>query len=151
MGFNIKVSSFYILTPNNQYILFDKVSNLFHILQIQLSQIMILRIISCLIIMFSRGKMVGTVQDLVISELYGKKFVFALHLDGTLRIWDLVSHSRVFSHNMGVMLMAGTVYLLDLILSIFYIYVILTLLLSGPPPTIKTTLIVLISAVIMSI
>jgi hypothetical protein len=151
MGFNIKVSSFYILTPNNQYILFDKVSNLFHILQIQLSQIMILRIISCLIIMFSRGKMVGTVQDLVISELYGKKFVFALHLDGTLRIWDLVSHSRVFSHNMGVMLMAGTVYLLDLILSIFYIYVILTLLLSGRPPTIKTTLIVLISAVIMSI
>jgi hypothetical protein len=140
MGFNIKVSSFYILTPNNQYILFDKVSNLFHILQIQLSQIMILRIISCLIIMFSRGKMVGTVQDLVISELYGKKFVFALHLDGTLRIWDLVSHSRVFSHNMGVMLMAGTVYLLDLILSILYIYVILTLLLSGPLPTIKTTL-----------
>jgi hypothetical protein len=84
--------------------------------------------------------MVGTVQDLVISELYGKKFVFALHLDGTLRIWDLVSHSRVFSHNMGVMLMAGTVYLLDLILSILYIYVILTLLLSGPLPTIKTTL-----------
>jgi nuclear pore complex protein Nup160 len=61
--------------------------------------------------LISRGKMVGTVQDLVISELYGKKFVFALHLDGTLRIWDLVSHSRVFSHNMGVMLMAGASFL----------------------------------------
>lgn len=52
----------------------------------------------------------GTVQDLVISEFCGKKFVFALHLDGTLRIWDLASHSKVFSHNMGVMAMSGTVY-----------------------------------------
>lgn len=56
--------------------------------------------------------MVGTVQDLVISELYGKKFVFAFHLDGTLRIWDLASLSRVFSHNMGVMTMTGIVYLM---------------------------------------
>lgn len=62
--------------------------------------------------MSSRGKMVGTVQDLVISELYGKKFVFALHLDGTLRIWDLASLSRVFSHNMCVMTMTGIVYLM---------------------------------------
>jgi len=53
---------------------------------------------------------VGTVQDLVISEFCGKKFVFALHLDGALRIWDLASHSKVFSHNMGVMAMSGTVY-----------------------------------------
>ncbi|CAJ2672450.1 unnamed protein product [Trifolium pratense] len=61
--------------------------------------------------LISRGKMVGTVQDLVISELYGKKFVFALHLDGTLRIWDLASYSRVFSHNMGVMSMTGASFL----------------------------------------
>lgn len=73
--------------------------------------------ITCSTIMSSRGKMVGTVQDLVISELHGKKFVFTLHLDGTLRVWDLASHSRVFSHNMGVMTLAGIVYLLDLILS----------------------------------
>ncbi|WVY98722.1 hypothetical protein V8G54_030873 [Vigna mungo] len=54
-----------------------------------------------------RGKMVGTVQELVILELHEKKFVFVLHLDGTLRIWDLASHSRVFSHNMGTTTMAG--------------------------------------------
>ncbi|QCE06004.1 nuclear pore complex protein NUP160 [Vigna unguiculata] len=54
-----------------------------------------------------RGKMVGTVQELVILELHDKKFVFVLHLDGTLRIWDLASHSRVFSHNMGTMTMTG--------------------------------------------
>ncbi|RDX92690.1 Nuclear pore complex protein NUP160, partial [Mucuna pruriens] len=55
----------------------------------------------------SRGNMVGTVQELVILELHEKKFVFVLHLDGTLRIWDLASRSRVFSHNMGIMTMAG--------------------------------------------
>lgn len=67
--------------------------------------------------------MVGTVQELVILELHEKKFVFVLHLDGTLRIWDLASHSRVFSHNMGTMTMAGIVFLLDLIQSyiIFYL------------------------------
>jgi len=67
--------------------------------------------------------MVGTVQELVILELHDKKFVFVLHLDGTLRIWDLASHSRVFSHNMGTMTMTGIVYLLDLIPSyiIFYL------------------------------
>ncbi|KAK7277510.1 hypothetical protein RJT34_22524 [Clitoria ternatea] len=57
--------------------------------------------------LISRGKLVGTVQDLEIFELHGKKFVFVLHLDGTLRIWDLASHSRVFSHNMGIMIMTG--------------------------------------------
>ncbi|CAI8602479.1 unnamed protein product [Vicia faba] len=61
--------------------------------------------------LISRGKMVGTVQDLVISELYERKFVFALHLDGTLRIWDLASLSRVFTHNTGVMTMTGANFL----------------------------------------
>ncbi|KEH42188.1 nuclear pore complex protein NUP160 isoform X2 [Medicago truncatula] len=61
--------------------------------------------------LISRGNFVGTVQDLVISEFCGKKFVFALHLDGTLRIWDLASHSKVFSHNMGVMAMSGASFL----------------------------------------
>ncbi|KAL1369522.1 nuclear pore complex protein NUP160-like isoform X2 [Arachis hypogaea] len=48
--------------------------------------------------LMSRGKMVGAVQDMEISELHGKRFVFVLHSDGTLRIWDLSSHSRVFNH-----------------------------------------------------
>lgn len=59
--------------------------------------------------MSPRGKMVASAQDLVICELREKKFVFVLHLDGTLRIWDLASHSRVFTHNMGVMEMAGII------------------------------------------
>ncbi|KAL9318881.1 hypothetical protein ACSQ67_015398 [Phaseolus vulgaris] len=57
-----------------------------------------------------RGKMVGTVQELVILELHEKKFVCVLHLDGTLRIWDLASRSRVFSHNMGIMTMTGATF-----------------------------------------
>ncbi|KAK7345518.1 hypothetical protein VNO77_16122 [Canavalia gladiata] len=60
--------------------------------------------------LISRGKMVGTVQELVILELQEKKFVFVLHLDGTLRIWDLFSHSRVFSHNMGVTTSTGATF-----------------------------------------
>jgi len=70
--------------------------------------------------------MVGTVQELVILELHEKKFVCVLHLDGTLRIWDLASRSRVFSHNMGIMTMTGIVYLLDLIpsYSIFYLSIV---------------------------
>ncbi|KAH1216805.1 Nuclear pore complex protein NUP160 [Glycine max] len=60
--------------------------------------------------LISRGKMVGTVQELAILELHEKKFVFVLHLDGTLRIWDLASHSRVFSNNMGTMAMAGATF-----------------------------------------
>ncbi|XP_027365626.1 nuclear pore complex protein NUP160 [Abrus precatorius] len=61
--------------------------------------------------LISRGKMVGTVQELVILELHEKKFLFVLHLDGTLRIWDLASHSRVFSHNMSILTMAGAAFL----------------------------------------
>ncbi|XP_020203825.1 nuclear pore complex protein NUP160 isoform X1 [Cajanus cajan] len=60
--------------------------------------------------LISRGKMVGTVQELVILELHDKKFVFVLHLDGTLRIWDLASGSRVFSYNMGIMTMEGATF-----------------------------------------
>ncbi|KAL2323239.1 hypothetical protein Fmac_027618 [Flemingia macrophylla] len=60
--------------------------------------------------LISRGKLVGTVQELVILELHDKKFVFVLHLDGTLRVWDLASRSRVFSHNMGNMTMEGVTF-----------------------------------------
>ncbi|KAF7804423.1 nuclear pore complex protein NUP160 isoform X1 [Senna tora] len=54
----------------------------------------------------SRGKSVSPVQDLVILEFHGKRFVFVLHLDGTLRVWDLVFNSRVFTHTMGTSTMA---------------------------------------------
>ncbi|KAI4300319.1 hypothetical protein L6164_033710 [Bauhinia variegata] len=60
--------------------------------------------------LMSRGKMVSSVQDLVISELHGTKLVFVLHLDGTIRVWDLASSSRVFSHTLGIAEMAGATF-----------------------------------------
>ncbi|XVF86187.1 hypothetical protein PTKIN_Ptkin18bG0019900 [Pterospermum kingtungense] len=50
----------------------------------------------------SRGRVVGAVQDLIIREVHGKKILFALHHDGILRAWDLLSHSRILSHAMAV-------------------------------------------------
>ncbi|KAK6925523.1 Nuclear pore complex protein NUP160, partial [Dillenia turbinata] len=55
----------------------------------------------------SRGRPAGAVQDLIISEVQGRKFVFVLHLDGSFRVWDLLSHSRIFSHNMNIPDTAG--------------------------------------------
>ncbi|KAK2644108.1 hypothetical protein Ddye_019303 [Dipteronia dyeriana] len=50
--------------------------------------------------LMSRGKVVGAVKDLVISEVQGKKLLFVLHSDLTLRVWDLSSRTRIFSHTM---------------------------------------------------
>ncbi|XP_062108027.1 nuclear pore complex protein NUP160 [Humulus lupulus] len=49
----------------------------------------------------SRGRTVEAVQDLVVAKVCGKRLLFVLHSDGTLRIWDLSSHTKVFSHNMN--------------------------------------------------
>ncbi|XP_022716344.1 nuclear pore complex protein NUP160 isoform X2 [Durio zibethinus] len=48
------------------------------------------------------GRVLGPVQDLIITELLGKKIVFVLHCDGILRAWDLSSRSRILSHAMAV-------------------------------------------------
>ncbi|XAR49206.1 hypothetical protein NMG60_11032316 [Bertholletia excelsa] len=45
---------------------------------------------------------VGAVQDLVVAEVYGKKIIFVLHFDGTLRVWDYLSRSRIFSNTIGI-------------------------------------------------
>lgn len=58
----------------------------------------------------SRGRMVGAVQDMVISEVHGSKLVFVLHLDGILRVWDISSHSRIFSHTMSTPTLAGATF-----------------------------------------
>ncbi|KAK7815662.1 nuclear pore complex protein nup160 [Quercus suber] len=55
----------------------------------------------------SRGRIVGPVQDLVIYEVHGKQFLFVLHSDGILRVWDSTSHSRIFSHSMSIPELAG--------------------------------------------
>ncbi|KAF5731788.1 nuclear pore complex protein [Tripterygium wilfordii] len=47
----------------------------------------------------SRGKIAGAVQDLVISDMQGKKYLFVLHSCGNIRVWDLSSYSKIFSHS----------------------------------------------------
>ncbi|KAL3651476.1 hypothetical protein CASFOL_004478 [Castilleja foliolosa] len=42
----------------------------------------------------------AAVQDLVISEVQQRKLLFVLHSDGSFRVWDLLSHSKIFSHSM---------------------------------------------------
>ncbi|PKA58130.1 hypothetical protein AXF42_Ash019834 [Apostasia shenzhenica] len=56
----------------------------------------------------SRGKVAGAVQDMETSEVCGRKLLFVLHSDGNLRIWDLVNHARVLSHNMTSIELSGT-------------------------------------------
>ncbi|OMO76186.1 Suppressor of auxin resistance [Corchorus capsularis] len=50
----------------------------------------------------SRGRVVGAVRDLIITEMHGRKIVIVLHGDGILRAWDLQSHSRILSHPTAV-------------------------------------------------
>ncbi|XP_008801415.2 nuclear pore complex protein NUP160 [Phoenix dactylifera] len=49
----------------------------------------------------SRGKVIGAVQDMVISGICGRKLLFVLHLDGILRVWDLVSRMKIISDNVS--------------------------------------------------
>ncbi|XP_022155992.1 nuclear pore complex protein NUP160 isoform X2 [Momordica charantia] len=55
----------------------------------------------------SRVKLVGAVLDMVISQVYGRQFLFVLHFNGVLRVWDLSCHSRVLNHSMNIATMAG--------------------------------------------
>ncbi|KAK9093640.1 hypothetical protein Scep_025109 [Stephania cephalantha] len=49
--------------------------------------------------LMARGRSgVSPVQDLLISKVCGRKLLLALHLDGSLRGWDLSSHTRLFNH-----------------------------------------------------
>lgn len=50
---------------------------------------------------------VGAVQDLVISELHGEKLLYVLHSDGTIRVWDISSRTRIFSHTMNIPTLTG--------------------------------------------
>ncbi|XP_047324446.1 nuclear pore complex protein NUP160 [Impatiens glandulifera] len=45
---------------------------------------------------------VGSVQGMVISDVHDMKLLFVLHHDGTLRIWDIVNGSRIFSQTLTV-------------------------------------------------
>ncbi|PSS21659.1 Nuclear pore complex protein [Actinidia chinensis var. chinensis] len=53
---------------------------------------------------------ISAVHDLVLSELHGKKLLFVLHSDGTLRVWDFMSRSRIFINTTSIQTLAGATF-----------------------------------------
>uniref|UniRef100_A0A0E0CFG1 Uncharacterized protein n=1 Tax=Oryza meridionalis TaxID=40149 RepID=A0A0E0CFG1_9ORYZ len=47
----------------------------------------------------SRTKAVGPVQDIVTATVNERELLFVLHLDGSLRIWDIFNHTKLLSYN----------------------------------------------------
>uniref|UniRef100_A0A0D9YM82 Uncharacterized protein n=1 Tax=Oryza glumipatula TaxID=40148 RepID=A0A0D9YM82_9ORYZ len=47
----------------------------------------------------SRTKAVGPVQDIVTATVNERELLFVLHLDGSLRIWDIFNHTKLLSCN----------------------------------------------------
>uniref|UniRef100_A0A0D3F0K1 Uncharacterized protein n=1 Tax=Oryza barthii TaxID=65489 RepID=A0A0D3F0K1_9ORYZ len=47
----------------------------------------------------SRTKAVGPVQDIVTATVNERVLLFVLHLDGSLRIWDIFNHTKLLSYN----------------------------------------------------
>ncbi|XP_024008157.1 nuclear pore complex protein NUP160 [Eutrema salsugineum] len=56
---------------------------------------------------FVRGAVIAAVQDLFISEVHGRKFIFVLHADGALRIWDILTYSRVLCQSIAAKNLEG--------------------------------------------
>ncbi|KAF8116365.1 hypothetical protein N665_0019s0043 [Sinapis alba] len=50
---------------------------------------------------FVRGTVVADVQDLFISEVYGRNLMCVLHADGALRVWDILTCSRVLCQSIA--------------------------------------------------
>ncbi|KAG8069730.1 hypothetical protein GUJ93_ZPchr0006g40621 [Zizania palustris] len=46
-----------------------------------------------------RTKAVGPVQDIVTTTVNERELLFVIHLDGSLRIWDICSHTKLLSYN----------------------------------------------------
>ncbi|GAV86384.1 Nup160 domain-containing protein [Cephalotus follicularis] len=46
------------------------------------------------------SRIVAPVQDMVISEIQGRKLLLVLHSDGVLRVWDLLSRTKIFGHTL---------------------------------------------------
>lgn len=65
-----------------------------------------------------RGRVVGAVQSLVVSEINRRKLLFVLHVDGNLRVWDLHGHVKVLNFNVGLLQSSGNSYDLSLFLSV---------------------------------
>ncbi|KAH9627148.1 hypothetical protein KSS87_018388 [Heliosperma pusillum] len=47
------------------------------------------------------SRLAGSVKDMMISDISGRKFVFVLHSDGNLRVWDLHRRGKIFSQSLS--------------------------------------------------
>ncbi|CAH8297272.1 unnamed protein product [Eruca vesicaria subsp. sativa] len=50
---------------------------------------------------FVRGTVVAAVQDLFISQVFGRNFICVLHADGALHVWDIFTCSRVLCQSIA--------------------------------------------------
>ncbi|KAJ9550716.1 hypothetical protein OSB04_014761 [Centaurea solstitialis] len=55
-------------------------------------------------------KNVAAVKGLLCLEIQGKKLLLVLHLDGVLRVWDLLSGSKLLSYTMNDSTLEGTTF-----------------------------------------
>jgi nuclear pore complex protein Nup160 len=56
---------------------------------------------------FVRGTVVAAVQDLFISEVHGRNYLCVLHADGALRVWDILTYSRVLCQSIAAKNLEG--------------------------------------------
>jgi hypothetical protein len=52
-----------------------------------------------MLICFCRTKALGPVQDIDTATVNERELLFALHLDGSLRVWDISSHTKLLNYN----------------------------------------------------
>lgn len=56
-----------------------------------------------------RGTVVAAVQDLFISQVYGRNLICVLHADGALRVWDILTCSRVLCQSIAAKNVEGNI------------------------------------------
>ncbi|KAF3790389.1 Nuclear pore complex protein [Nymphaea thermarum] len=64
----------------------------------------------------SRTNVSSSVWSLALSEVHGRKLVYVLHADGSMRVWDLNGRLKIFSHNLGLPEIAGNAFPHELLL-----------------------------------
>lgn len=50
-------------------------------------------------IFFNRTKALGPVQDIDTATVNERELLFVLHLDGSLRVWDISSQTKLVNYN----------------------------------------------------
>ncbi|CAN6466089.1 unnamed protein product [Victoria cruziana] len=55
----------------------------------------------------SRTNVSSSVWSLALSEVHGRKLLYVLHADGSMRVWDLNGRLKIFSQNLGLAEIAG--------------------------------------------